>query len=62
MARFDFFLMSETLLDLYADSDIKNSYKLDHSPINLTLNISKPKQGRGNWKLNNSLLLDNEFK
>ena len=54
--------MSETLLELYADSDIKNSYKSDHSPINLTLNISKHKRGWGNWKLNNSLLLDNEFK
>ena len=62
MAILDFFLMSETLLELYADSDIKNSYKSDHSPINLTLNISKHKRGWGNWKLNNSLLLDNEFK
>ena len=62
MARFDFFLISETLLELYADSNIKNSYKSDHSPINLTLNISKHKQGWGNRKLNNSLLLDNEFK
>ena len=62
MARLDYFLISESLLDIYADSKIKNSYKSDHSPINLKLNISKHKRGKGNWKLNNSLLLDSEVK
>ena len=62
MARLDYFLISETVLDIYANSEIKNSYRSDHSPVNLTLNISKHKRGRGNWKLNNSLLLDLELK
>ena len=62
MARLDYFLISETLLDIYADSNIKSSYRSDHSPITLTLNISKHKRGRGNWKLNNSLLLDQVLK
>ena len=58
MARLDYFLISETLLDVYEDSTIKYSYKSDHSPVNLKLNISKHKRGPGVWKLNNSLLLD----
>ena len=58
MARLDFFLISESLLNIYAESKIKNSYKSDHSPINLKLNVSKFERGKGNWKLNNSLLLD----
>ena len=62
MARLDFFLISETLLDMYGDSHIKNSYKSDHSPVNLILNTSKHKKGKGNWKINNSLLLDLKLK
>ena len=61
MARLDYFLISETLLDVYEDSTIKYSYKSDHSPVNLKLNISKHKRGPGVWKLNNSLLLDETF-
>ena len=44
------------------NSSIKNSYRSDHSPINLQLIISKHKKGKGNWKLNNSLLEENELK
>ena len=35
MARLDFFLISETLLDIYGDSSINNCYRSDHSPVNL---------------------------
>ena len=58
MARLDFFLISESLLDIYADSTIKQSYKSDHCPIQLKLFISTTKKGRGVWKINNSLLKD----
>ena len=57
-ARLDFFLISESLLDIYADSKIKPSYKSDHCPVQLKLFISTTKKGKGIWKLNNSLLLD----
>ena len=62
MARLDFFVISETLLDIYGDSSIKSSYRSDHAPINLKLIISKHKRGKGSWKLNNSLLLDTKLK
>ena len=61
MARLDFFLISETLIDLYADSKIKPSYKSDHCPISLKIHISKTEKGKGVWKVNNSLLTDMEL-
>ena len=60
-ARLDFFLLSESLLDIYASSSIKTSYRSDHSPISLRLFISKFPRGKGIWKINNSLLLDNDL-
>ena len=62
VGRLDFFLISEALLDIYWDSSIKYSYRSDHSPINLKLIVSKYKKGKGNWKLNNSLLNDRDLK
>ena len=58
MARLDFFLISETLLDIHANTKIKPSYKSDHCPIQLEIFTSKTKKGKGIWKLNNSLLLE----
>ena len=62
MARLDFFLITEYLLDIYGDSTIENSYRSDHAPINLKLIVSIHKNGRGSWKLNNSLLLETDLK
>ena len=61
LARLDFFLISETLLDLYANTEIKPAYKSDHCPITLEIYISKSDKGKGIWKLNNSLLMDEEL-
>ena len=58
LARLDFFLISENLMEIYANSKIKNSYKSDHCPIQLELYTSKNKKGKGIWKINNSLLMD----
>ena len=62
MARLDYFLISESLLSIYSAAKIKSSYKSDHSPITLKLNISNHIRGRGNWKLNNALLMDENLK
>ena len=61
LARLDFFLISESLLDLYSNSKIKSSYKSDHCPIQLEIFISKTIEGKGIWKINNSLLLDEKL-
>ena len=50
--------MSESLLDIFADTKIKPSYKSDHCLIELEIYTSKTKKGRGIWKINNSLLMD----
>ena len=48
-------------MDIFAATSIGMSYKSDHSPICLKLYISKSSRGMGVWKLNNSLLIDNEL-
>ena len=58
LARLDFLLISETLLAIYVNSNIKPSYKSDHCPIQLEIFIRKTKKGKVIWKLNNSLMTD----
>ena len=59
MARLDFFLISETLLDIYADSEIRTSYKSGNPPPFLRLFITKSKKrGKEAWKINIRLLFD----
>ena len=60
--RLDFFLMSDTLLPLYADSGILNRYRSDHTTISLEIFIQRTPKGPGFWKINNSHLLNNELK
>ena len=43
------------------ENKILASYKSDHSPVLLSLKISKFTHGKGLWKFNNSLLYDNDF-
>lgn len=42
-------------------SEIKASYKSDHSVITLDLNLCEITHGKGLWKFNNSLLHDEEY-
>ena len=41
--------------------EIKAAYRSDHSPIEISLNISKHPRGRGQWKFNNKLLEQQEY-
>ena len=59
--RLDFFLISETLLPLYADSNILSNYRSDHTTITLEIFIQKTPRGPGFWKVNNSLLLNTDL-
>ena len=54
----DFFIISENILNMYANCDILPAYRSNHSRVTLELNISYPPPGRGTWKLNNSCLSD----
>ena len=61
MSRLDFFLVSSDILAITDKSEIKPGYRSDHSIINLTLEISSQTKGKGFWKLNTSLLHDQEY-
>ena len=60
-ARLDYFIISPTLLDIYADSFILFKYRSDHCKIGLTLHLDKNLKGKGLWKLNAELLKNDEL-
>lgn len=59
--RLDYFLISNTLMNIIKSTSIKYGYKTDHSSIVISLNSIKMEKGRGYFKMNNSLLLDKSF-
>ena len=58
MIRLDFFLVSDTLLEVIKGETILPGYRSDHSIITIKLCFDKTERGRGFWKFNNSLLKD----
>ena len=59
--RLDYFLISDNLQNSVIKTDIKSSYKSDHSLISINLNLNEIPKGPGVFKLNNSLLLDTAY-
>ena len=55
----DFFLISEELLSLTENVNIRPGYRTDHSIVELELRLSDFIKGKGFWKFNNALLRDN---
>ena len=53
--------MSQSILVISADTDITPGFKTDHSLITLNLSLHSNPRGKGFWKLNTSLLADNNF-
>ena len=60
-ARLDYFLISESLLNLAPYVKFENSYRSDHCPVVMGVKTNEFLKGRGFWKLNNSLLADKEY-
>lgn len=60
-ARLDFFLISPDLYTRVDSSDIYPGYRTDQSLVTLSLLPISGIRGRGFWKLNTSLLLDQEY-
>ena len=60
-ARLDYFIISSTLLDIYADSYILFKYRSDHCKVGLKLHLDKNIKGKGLWKLNSELLKNTEL-
>ena len=57
-ARLDFFLISSELMTFVRNVNILPGYRTDHSYIELELQLSTFKKGKGFWRFNNSLLKD----
>ena len=60
-ARLDFFLISDTLISNVRSCKILSSYRSDHSMITIKIELNEFKRGKGLWKLNNSLLHDQNY-
>lgn len=60
--RLDFWLISNNLYDLVSNTEIIPAIKTDHSAIYLEFeNINKNVKGPGFWKLNCSVLNDDDY-
>lgn len=60
--RLDYFLISENLRNYVISSKHTTSYKSDHSLVTLCIDMINISRGPGYFKINNSLLLDAEYK
>ena len=59
--RIDFFLVSSWMKDNVIESKILGRFISDHNPIMLRIEFKQAKKGKGLWKLNNSLLQDQNY-
>ena len=59
--RLDYFLISKNIANTVVSCEHNFSYKSDHSIVKLTIDINSYERGPGYFKLNNSLILDNEY-
>ena len=60
-ARLDFFIVSDTMLDLVTDCNIKPGYRSYYSSIELNVKLNNFNRGNGVWKFNCSLLKDPDY-
>jgi len=61
-SRIDFFLCSRDILLHTHCSDIRYAPAPDHKAIEIGFGIAKNKRGKGYWKMNTSILDDNEYR
>jgi len=59
--RLDFFLISINLASQIKDCDISPGFRTDHSAISINIILNTLQRGRGFWKLNVSLLQDDNY-
>ena len=59
--RLDYFLISDNLKNSAVSCNHNISYKSDHSPVSLKIDLLNLTRGPGYFKLNNSLLLETEY-
>ena len=60
-SRLDYFLISDSLLNVINKSEIKPGYYSDHSIINLNIDFVKIEKEPGFFKINNSVILEKDY-
>ena len=60
-ARLDYFLISESMLNVVQQCNIKSSYHSDHSIIEMCIKVNPFTKGKGLWKFNTSLLKNKDY-
>ena len=60
-SRLDYFLVSKSLYFQVKECDIVPSLKSDHKIVTLLVHHNSSPRGRGYWKFNNNLLLNDEY-
>ena len=60
-ARLDYFLASNSMMDLIPKTNIRYGHRSDHSVIELKIELNKFVRGRGTWKFNSSLLGNKDY-
>ena len=61
-ARLDYFLCNDELMSITKNYQIRTKYHSDHSPISCSIQLGEETRGPGTWTLNNSLLIEKDFK
>ena len=60
-ARLDYFIVSNTLMDLIPNTKIIYGHRTDHSIIEIQIQLNKFQRGPGTWKFNSSLLKNKTY-
>ena len=59
--RLDYLFISNNLVNNVSECTISYGFKTDHSTVSMVLDITPSKRGPGSFKINNSILLENDY-
>ena len=60
-ARLDYFIVSRSLIPNISETNIMPGYRTDHAIVTLKICVGSQKRGKGFFKLNNTLLQNEEY-
>jgi len=61
-SRLGYFFITDSLCNIATNSNIIPGYRTDHSCVVLNISFTKSKRGKGYFKINNSLLIDRQYR
>ena len=60
-SRLDYFLVSNSIVNSVCDCTIIPGFKSDHSIVTMNIHLTSEQRGPGYFKINNSLLLQDNY-